>query len=155
MKDRIKNKAYSLLFAKRSGDATLITGIFTVIITLLVFIIAIYSFALWQGRMMKIYDIELVAHRYLMQMEITDFSNMAEINSIYDNLTAELTEYGVTGIDYEGSTDCTVTNGEKIVLHIKGRVSLKNLSLGNSLTVINITDRQFEIDIEKQGTAMY
>ena len=106
-----------ILLRKESGDATIITAILTVIITLFVFIIAIYAYTFWQQRLQRVYDIEIIAHRYLMEMELTDFSDQEKINDIYNNLTEELAACGVTEIDYGGSSESPVADGAKITAY--------------------------------------
>ena len=143
-----------ILLRKESGDATIITAILTVIITLFVFIIAIYAYTFWQQRLQRVYDIEIIAHRYLMEMELTDFSDQEKINDIYNNLTDELAACGVTEIDYGGSSESPVADGAKITLHIKGKINIKSLTV-SGFTAVTVGDRDYDIDIEKSGTAMY
>lgn len=155
MKKYIKEKAAFLLFYKSRGGASLITGMFSVILTLLVLIIAIYSYTLWQSRLQTKYNLELTAHKYLMAMELADFSDQSVIDGIYAQMDSELGGMGLYDIGYSGSTVSPIQNGEKIELKITGKIRLKDIQPGSGLSVYSMSFREFEINIEKSGTAMY
>jgi len=155
MNKKMKEKISCLLFYKNRGDASLITGMISVILTLLVFIIAIYSYTLWQSRLQKKYNIELTAHKYLISMELADFSDQAVIDDIYTQLEDELQAMGLYDIDCSGSTQSPVQNGEKIYLKIYGKIKLKDIQPGAGLSSYITVEKDFEINIEKSGTAMY
>lgn len=96
-------------------------------------------------------DIDLVARRYLLLMEIEGGLN-AELEK---ELTNELKKLGVENIKLEGTTlvnDDSLTNyGEIITLNIKGDMNIT--SYNNKNNIFTVTGTTVPINISKSSTS--
>ena len=145
------------MFQKKKGDASTVGGMIATCFTLFVVFTAVYAYAAWQAQLEQSYEIDLVMHKYLVEMETIDFSSQTAINQTYNSLKTELQQHGVSGISFSGSTQAPVEPGEKISLHVTGtvHVSYVDMPAGAGLAGASMAGTNMTIDITKNGTAMY
>lgn len=142
---------------KRKGDSAVVGGMIVTMLTLIIIITAVFAYASWQSQLEKNYEIDLVLHKYLVEMESIDFSDQSAIDDLYNRLEAELVQHHVTGINFEGSTRSPVDTGEKITLRLRGSMEISYVSMpqdGGLASAFTIKDN-VHVDITKGGTAMY
>ena len=142
---------------KRKGDSSVVGGMIVTMLTLLVIVTAVFAYASWQSQLEKRYEIDLVLHKYLVEMESIDFSDENIIDDFYDRLKEELEQHQLTDIDFGGSTSAYVETGEEIKLRLTAKMEIKYISMpqnGGLAGAFTVTD-VISIDVTKVGTAMY
>ena len=127
------------------------------ILTLFVIVTAVFTYAMWQAQLERTYEIDLIIHKYLVEMETTDFSSQAAISSIYSQLRTELEEHHITNISFAGSTQNPVETGRKITLHVTGEIDLSHVEMptGGGIAGAVLGKETHVLDLVKSGTAMY
>lgn len=145
------------MFRKKKGDSAVVSGMIVTILTLMVIITAVFAYTSWQTQLEHTYEIDLVMHKYLAEMESADFSDQSTINALYASLEAELEQHHVSGIRFTGSTLTPVSSGEKITLHMTGNMDIYYVTMpeNGGLTDAFRTAKTINLDITKSGTAMY
>lgn len=145
-----------LIFDKKEGSAAIVESMFATLLTVMVVITLVISYAAWQTQLERNYEIDLVMHKYLMEMEMADYSDQMAINGIFDALENELEEkHNMTGISFSGSSVTPVNSGAKITLHVTGSMTQALVEMPGGLAGSILKRQTVTVDITKTGTAMY
>lgn len=143
------------LARKKKGDSAVVGGMAATFLTLAVIFTAIFTYASWQTQLEQRYEIDLVMHKYLTELET--ISRQADIDTVFGKLKAELEEHGMSGISFEDSSTTLKEPGSRIILHITGTMPVSSVTVPDDAGPAGAvtTTNDIRIDITKTGTAMY
>jgi hypothetical protein len=109
-------------------DGSMVDFIYVIIALLILSIISILMMN-WYSDMDKKTKIEMLGREYILRMETEGFLSDGD----KDNLIKNLNEFGVSNISLIGTTSAPVKYGDKIILHMEGKIQISSSRLVNWL----------------------
>lgn len=112
---------------KEDGNSTLVSGVFTMVISVTAMALISMNVISSVGIMNTKNDINSVMRKYIIMMETYGYLT----NEDETELIQELTDIGMTNIDISGTTMNEVEYGEVIYLHVKGDINKRVITLND------------------------
>jgi hypothetical protein len=109
-------------------DGSMVDFIYVIVALLILSIISILMMN-WYSDMDKKTKIEMLGREYILRMETEGFLTDGD----KDNLIKNLNEFGVSNISLIGTTSVPVKYGDKIILHMEGKIQISSSRLVNWL----------------------
>lgn len=110
---------------KEDGNSTLVSGVFTMVISVTAMALISMNVISSVGIMNTKNDINSVMRKYIIRMETYGYLT----NEDETELIQELTDIGMTNIDISGTTMNEVEYGEVIYLYVKGDINKRVITL--------------------------
>lgn len=137
---------------KHDGDMG-IGSMLVMIITFMIAIILIMAYASWHSKLAAQDSIYLTVGTYLKSIESSGYLTSEQ----KEQMINELEGYGMENISLEGTSMNSVPYGNKVTIHVRGKVHLSNVP---SLCIENgeisfSQDSCMEVDISRSGTSFY
>ncbi len=139
------------LISKHEGDIG-IGSMIIMILTIFISIILIMAYTSWHTKLAVKDSIILTVSSYLKSVETAGYLTAEQ----QQELKAELQEFGLENISFEGSSLVPVAYGNRVYLHVTGRLHLQTTPSLVITDQIQFTqDSYMDVDITRKGTSFY
>lgn len=109
-------------------DGSMVDFIYVIVALLILSIICVLMIN-WYSDMDKKTKIEMLGREYILRMETEGYLTDGD----KDNFIENLNEFGVSNVSLIGTTREAVKYGDKIILHMEGKIQVSSFRLANWL----------------------
>lgn len=134
------------MFKKKKGFSDMLVCI---LVLLFMFIVLRYSLSIYQS-MNNGLKKEALARSYMLSMESRGYLTPEDKQALLDDLT----ELGVTDIDFTGTTLAPVGYGQPVILSVTGRIDVEHIT-GISSVLNFIQGDAYDFKMYTESTAKY